>query len=188
MKGGVLDPSSALIERLADAVKAEGGVAAISSEWAFACLLLTTNPKGSSGALLTEQHGARFAGIAGDQDSSNGQHDIEPMACISCIDIEHCMTWSPCTSANPASAHTAINRISSALASFRNVVFAFIFSLGAPSFPFFWERVGTTISILRHRISPVCDAGHFDYLIRRAFTQNVSGLCIKLVSPRNSKP
>ena len=94
---------------------------------------LTTNPNGRSGALLTEQHGGRSPFSAGAWVSSLGQHDIGPIACIACMLIEHCITWSPGSSASPASAHNRMVSARVAISAFRIVALFSIASAYSPT-------------------------------------------------------
>ena len=69
------------------------------------------------------------------------------MACISCALIEHCITWSPSTSASPASAHNTIASVSRLTSSFRVVVgdiMQSVFSLAAVN----GSVISVTVAIL----------------------------------------
>jgi len=96
---------------VAGVANSAGTVLTASSVWLVVRSELTTNPNGRSGVWLTEQHSGRASLSAGIRASSSGQHVIAPMACICCMLMEHCITWSPVTSASPASAQSAIASI-----------------------------------------------------------------------------
>jgi hypothetical protein len=132
-------------------------MAATSSDWWVTRSELTTNPSGRSGAWLTEQHAGRSSLKAGTRASSLGQHVVTPIACICCIDIEHCITWSPVTSASPASAHNAIVNANIAVTIFRDVVLVSIVE-GLLSGAIEWT---------------VCDACHLCLLFRRTTSRMV---------------